>query len=81
MGARIVIAVNKRMGGARFHVTVNPGPDFTPSGDEASDIQRLTEIITARIEELVRADPGQWLWIHRRWPTPKDLAQMALSKR
>ncbi len=80
-GARIVIAVNKRMAGARFHVTVHPGPDFTPSGDETSDILRLTEIITARIEELVRADPGQWLWIHRRWPRAKDLAQMALSKR
>jgi KDO2-lipid IV(A) lauroyltransferase len=81
LGSRIVFAVNRRMGGARFHVTVHPGPDFTPSGDEPKDIQRLTEIITARIEDFVRADPGQWLWIHRRWPTPKDLAQMALSKR
>jgi KDO2-lipid IV(A) lauroyltransferase len=81
LNARIVFAVNRRIKGARFHVTVHPGPDFTPSGDEPKDIQRLTEIITGRIEELVRADPGQWLWIHRRWPTPKDLAQMAASKR
>jgi KDO2-lipid IV(A) lauroyltransferase len=77
----MVFAVNKRLGGARFHVTVHPGPDFTPSGDEAKDIQGLTEIITSRIEELVREDPGQWLWIHRRWPREKDLAQMAASKR
>jgi len=68
LGARIVIAVNRRTGGARFHVTVHPGPDFSPSGDEAADVTRLTAAITARIEELVRDDPGQWLWIHNRWP-------------
>ena len=33
-------------------------------------------MITARIEEFVRDDPGQWLWIHNRWPRAKDLAQM-----
>ena len=75
--AKILIAANRRVDGARFHVTVRPGPDFTPSGDETADIQALTEILTARIEAIVRDDPAQWLWIHRRWPTEKDRAQMA----
>jgi KDO2-lipid IV(A) lauroyltransferase len=69
MGAQILIATNRRTGGARFQVTVHPGPDFAPTGDEARDIQALTEIITARIEAIVRNDPAQWLWIHRRWPS------------
>jgi len=69
--AKILIAANERLGGARFHVTVHSGPEFTPSGDEAADVQMLTEIITARIEEMVRENPGQWLWIHRRWPSAK----------
>jgi KDO2-lipid IV(A) lauroyltransferase len=77
MKAKILIASNRRLQGSRFHVDVHPGPDFAPSGDENADIQRLTEIITARIEEIIRADPAQWLWIHRRWPTEKDRAQMA----
>jgi KDO2-lipid IV(A) lauroyltransferase len=77
MKAQILIASNRRLKGSRFHVDVHPGPDFTPSGDEAADIRALTQIITARIEEIVRADPAQWLWIHRRWPTDKDRAQMA----
>jgi KDO2-lipid IV(A) lauroyltransferase len=77
LGANILIAANRRLDGARFEVTVFAGPEFTPSGDEARDVQALTEIITARIEAIVRADPGQWLWIHRRWPTEKDRAQMA----
>jgi KDO2-lipid IV(A) lauroyltransferase len=77
LGSRIIMAVNRRVGGARFHVTIYPGPDFTPTGDEAADVLRLTAIITARIEELVRENPGQWLWIHNRWPRDKDRAQMA----
>jgi KDO2-lipid IV(A) lauroyltransferase len=75
--AKILVAANRRLDGARFHVTVHDGPDFTPSGDETADIQRLTEILTARIEQIVRDDPAQWLWIHRRWPTDKDRARMA----
>ena len=51
-----------------------------PSGNETQDIQTLTKIITARIEAIVRDDPGQWLWMHRRWPTEKDREQMNLAK-
>jgi KDO2-lipid IV(A) lauroyltransferase len=75
-GARIVLAANRRVRGPRFHVTVLPELEFSPSGDEEADIARLTTAITARIEEMVRADPGQWLWIHNRWPTPRDMALM-----
>ena len=75
-GARIVFASNRRLPGARFHVTVSAPLEFIPSGDEASDTQRLTAAITAGIEDMVRADPGQWLWIHNRWPTARDAALM-----
>lgn len=74
LGTRILMASNRRTEGARFHVTVMDGPDFQPSGDETRDIRDLTAILTARIEEMVRADPGQWLWIHNRWPTARDIA-------
>ena len=23
--------------------------------------------LTARLEDIIRADPAQWLWIHNRW--------------
>lgn len=73
-GAHIVIASNRRLPGARFHVTVFPMLDFVPSGDEDRDTLALTAAITAKIEEVVREDPGQWLWIHNRWPTARDIA-------
>jgi KDO2-lipid IV(A) lauroyltransferase len=74
LGTRILMASNRRTQGARFHVTVMDGPHFQPSGDEARDTLELTARLTARIEEMVRADPGQWLWIHNRWPTARDIA-------
>lgn len=71
-GARIIMAANRRTGGPRFHATISEGPAFTPSGDEARDVLALTAAITARIEDIIRADPAQWLWIHNRWPTDRD---------
>lgn len=71
-GAQILIAANRRLPGARFEVTVYRMPEFVSSGDDSEDIKRLTAAITAKIEDIVRADPGQWLWIHNRWPTKRD---------
>jgi len=70
----IVFAANRRLGGARFAVTVYPPLNFTPSGDEDADMRAMTAAINRRLEEMVRADPSQWLWIHRRWPTARDVA-------
>jgi KDO2-lipid IV(A) lauroyltransferase len=75
-GACICIAANRRSAGARFHVTVSPVLDFMASDDEAENILKLTAAITSGIEQIIRADPGQWLWIHHRWPTPRDVELM-----
>jgi Kdo2-lipid IVA lauroyltransferase/acyltransferase len=69
----VIFASNKRLGGARFAVTVHPPLEFQPSGDEDADTRAMTSAINLRLEEMVRADPAQWLWIHRRWPTPRDV--------
>jgi KDO2-lipid IV(A) lauroyltransferase len=76
-GARIVPVANRRIGGPRFRATVLPDIAFTPSGDETRDIRDLTALITTRIEDIIRSDPGQWLWIHNRWPTARDAMLMA----
>lgn len=69
----MIFASNKRLGGARFAVTVYPPLAFTPSGDDDADMRAMTVAVNLRLEEMVRADPGQWLWIHRRWPTARDV--------
>lgn len=68
----ILFASNKRLGGARFRVTMHPPLEFTPTGDQDADIEAMTAAINLRLEEMVRADSSQWLWIHRRWPTERD---------
>lgn len=75
-GAPIWLAANRRLAGPRFHVTAQPVANFTPSGDEAQDTHKLTAAITEGIEQIVRDDPGQWLWIHNRWPTARDAELM-----
>jgi Kdo2-lipid IVA lauroyltransferase/acyltransferase len=40
-------------------------PPLAISGDVSDD----TQCLHARLEEVIREAPGQWLWIHRRWKT------------
>ncbi len=42
---------------------------FHPPVEIAGDAARDTQTLQTRLEEAIRADPGQWLWIHRRWKT------------
>jgi Kdo2-lipid IVA lauroyltransferase/acyltransferase len=69
----VILVTNKRLGGAHFAVTVHPPLEFTPSGNDEVDTYALTLAINRKLEEVVRDDPSQWLWIHRRWPTPRDV--------
>lgn len=49
----------------------NPdGLTFTIAVEEPiplTDPLTMTVAMTARLESRVRADPGQWFWVHRRW--------------
>jgi KDO2-lipid IV(A) lauroyltransferase len=62
----------RRTGGARFHMQYHPPLKFVRSGNHEADILALTVRINAEVERMVREEPSQWLWVHRRWPTAKD---------
>ena len=58
----------KRLKGANFEVIVKPPISFTPSGDLQTDILAFMTIVNKEIESWIRDTPGQWLWLHNRWP-------------
>lgn len=70
-GAPIVPVSVERLNGAQFKLTVHDEVRFEPSGDTIADTQSLTDAINLELEKMIRTTPGQWLWLHRRWP--KDI--------
>jgi KDO2-lipid IV(A) lauroyltransferase len=55
---------------ARFAVTVGAPMDFSalPGDDDRTRQTAILAAINADLEKWIRARPGQWLWLHRRWP-------------
>lgn len=39
------------------------------TGDADADVRANTAAFTAVIEQAIRSEPDQWLWLHRRWKT------------
>ncbi len=67
-GAPAVTAVMYRRGNtSHFDMTVEPFEMERPHGELDLDIRHNTERLTAIIEGWIRKDPGQWLWLHKRW--------------
>ena len=57
----------ERLEDGRFKVTVEEPFHFPPHGTE-EDVREALVRINGRLEDWIRARPGQWLWMHNRWP-------------
>jgi KDO2-lipid IV(A) lauroyltransferase len=57
-----------RLDGAQFRVVVHPPLEMPRSGDRERDVHALMTAVNATLESWIREHPGQWLWLHRRWP-------------
>ncbi len=58
----------RRLGPARLEVVCDPPLVLPSSGDKQADALALTTQMNRIIEGWVRRQPGDWLWLHRRWP-------------
>ena len=58
----------ERLKGARFRCVIHEPIRVADTGDRTADIDVGVAAINAFIEARVRERPGEWWWLHRRWP-------------
>jgi KDO2-lipid IV(A) lauroyltransferase len=58
----------ERLEGCRFRLTFMAPLVLTETGDRRRDVVAGMISVNRQLEEWIRARPGQWLWLHRRWP-------------
>ena len=51
----------------RHTVTIEGPLELVRTGNREQDIIANTALFTRKIEERIMKDPGQWVWMHRRW--------------
>jgi KDO2-lipid IV(A) lauroyltransferase len=54
----------RRLADCRYEVTIEPPLHFAADGDLRTGLIAVNQ----RLEACIAAEPGQWLWMHRRWP-------------
>lgn len=58
----------QRVDGVRFRVIAHEPIEVPDTGDRTADIAAGVAAINAFIEARVRERPGEWWWLHKRWP-------------
>lgn len=58
----------ERLGGARFRVSYGPPIERPKATDRKEATAEMMATVNGVLEDWIRARPGQWLWLHRRWP-------------
>ncbi len=66
-GAPILYGFARRVEGGRFKAVCYPPLDVRLTGDDEADVHAVTSALTRAIEDEIRKDPAQWLWLHDRW--------------
>jgi KDO2-lipid IV(A) lauroyltransferase len=74
-GAAVLPTFILRTGDRTHTVFIGERIDLVDSGDKANDVIANTALFTKAIEEMVRAHPEQWFWVHRRWKTRPQISE------
>jgi KDO2-lipid IV(A) lauroyltransferase len=55
----------------RHVVRVSPEIVVRNTGAREADVRAITTACSTAVEQLIRLDPAQWVWFHRRWRDPE----------
>ena len=58
----------QRLPKARFRVVVHDPIPLEDTGDRERDVEAGVRKVNAFVEARVRERPGEWFWVHKRWP-------------
>ncbi|MBF0286588.1 MAG: lysophospholipid acyltransferase family protein [SAR324 cluster bacterium] len=75
-GALVLSGMAIRKPQGRFEIHLERVGVFEKKKYDKYDVLKLTAQFNDHIEQIIRRDPSQWAWFHRRWkhkPTEKDL--------
>lgn len=64
----IVPARMIRLKGATFRMVISHPLIPAQEAEHHNSVNALMQTISLMIEEWIRENPEQWLWVHRRWP-------------
>jgi KDO2-lipid IV(A) lauroyltransferase len=67
-GCKLIPAHCERVGKARFRVHFEQAWSVEGNASDEGNIRQGLTKLNAKMEEWIRATPGQWMWMHKRWP-------------
>jgi len=66
-GAPVLFGYIHRGRDGRHTIRFDGPLELVRTGDDEKDIVSNTAMLTKRIEDCIRGNPEQWVWMHRRW--------------
>lgn len=66
-GFPIVPLAILRMGRYGYKIIVKKPIVFTPTGEKEKDLVQITQLYTEELEKIIRENPSEWVWMHKRW--------------
>ena len=66
-GAPIVPALVSRLPHGRHKLVFEPAIELQPGIDRKEQVEQVTRRLNQWLEDRIKQNPAQWIWVHRRW--------------
>lgn len=75
-GAPLVVGwTRRRPDGKGGYIMEAERINYDAAAEREAEVARLTALCTIRLEQVIRANPTGWVWMHRRWRTQQTAAE------
>jgi len=71
----VVMAFITRLPNNHHRLTIEKPFTICQTGDKKKDIESYTALFTSHIEQQIRVNPDQWVWMHERWKTKEIISE------